>query len=134
MLTVVPQTTEAPALSNLSLTTQLSNSTMEGPRVLRLHRSCGDEHANFCENGGECMFPQDSDKPFCICPSTHSGTRCLFFSDNSRSLPELEQLIGISFGVLMLLIVLGIIFYFCAYKRCIKSAPLIKSAPSETSV
>ncbi|XP_034548562.1 epigen [Notolabrus celidotus] len=134
ILTDIPHTTEAPTLSNSSLTTELSNSTMELPQVLRTHRSCGAEHENYCENGGECMYPQDSDKPFCICTSSYSGIRCLFFVSNTHTLPELEQLIGISFGVLMLLVVLAIIFYCCAYRKCIKSAPLIKSAPSESSV
>ncbi|XP_044053898.1 epigen [Siniperca chuatsi] len=128
------QTTAAPALSNLPLSTQLNNSSMEEPQVLRSHRSCGSEHENYCENGGECMYPQDNDKPFCICTSSYSGPRCLFFSDHTRTLPELEELIGISFGVVMLFFVLAIIIYCFAYKRCIKSAPLMKSAPSESSV
>ncbi|XP_074527001.1 epigen-like [Halichoeres trimaculatus] len=128
------QTTEAPDLSNSSLTTQFSNSTMEGPRVLRTHKSCGVEHENYCENGGECMYPQDSDKPFCICTSSYSGTRCHFFSSGVYNPPELEKLIGISFGVMMLIVVLAIIFYCCAYKKCIKPSPLIKSAPTESFV
>uniref|UniRef100_UPI0037E985E8 epigen-like n=1 Tax=Semicossyphus pulcher TaxID=241346 RepID=UPI0037E985E8 len=133
LLTDILQTTEAP-LSNSSLTTQPNNSSIEEPRVQRSHRSCGSEHANFCENGGECMYPQDNDKPFCICTSSYSGTRCLFFVDISRSSPELEQLIGITFGVLMLIVVLAMLFYCFAYKRCVKSAPLKKPAASESSV
>ncbi|XP_023261833.1 epigen [Seriola lalandi dorsalis] len=128
------QTTATPLLSNASLTTELNNSSMDEPLVLRSHRSCGSEHENYCENGGECMYPQDSDKPFCICTSSYSGTRCLFFSDHTYSLPELEQLIGISFGVVMLIIILAIMIYCFAQRRCIKSPPLIKSAPSKTSV
>ncbi|XP_040012041.1 epigen [Xiphias gladius] len=127
-------TTAAPLLSNSSLTPQLNDSSAEEPRVLHLHRSCGSEHEKYCENGGECMYPQDSDKPFCICTSSYSGPRCLFINEPTRSRPELEQLIGISFGVVMLIFTLAIIIYCFAYKRCIKSAPLIKSAPSETSV
>ncbi|XP_070760561.1 epigen-like [Enoplosus armatus] len=134
LLTDSLQTTAAPDLSNSSLTTQLSNSTMEEPRVLRSHSSCGSEHENYCENGGECMYPQDNDQPFCICTSRYSGLRCHFFIDPSRTLPELEQLIAISFGVLMLFFVLAIIIYCFVYKKCIKSTPLIKSAPSESSV
>ncbi|GAA6226464.1 epigen-like [Lates japonicus] len=128
-------TTAAP-LSDSALTTQLNNSSMEEPRVQRTHKSCGSEHENYCENGGECMYPQDSDKPSCICKSPYSGARCLFYdpSKPTRSLPEIEQLIGIIFGVVMVVLILAIIIYCIAYRRCVKSAPLIKSAPSETSV
>ncbi|KAM9360141.1 epigen-like [Symphorus nematophorus] len=135
MLTDNLQTTATPVLSNSAPTTQLDNSSMEGPRVLRSHRSCGSEHENYCENGGECMYPQDNDKPFCICTSSYSGPRCLFFSDQTRSPLEVEQLIAISFGAFMVILALAIIIYCFAYKRCIKSsASLIKSPPSESSV
>ncbi|XP_071339560.1 epigen [Trachinotus anak] len=128
------QTTATPPLSDPALTTQLSNSSMEEPRVLRSHKSCGSEHKNYCENGGECMYPQDSDEPFCICTSSYIGTRCHFFNDRIHSLPELERAIGISFGVVMLIFILAVMIYCFARRRCIKSPPLIKSAPSEVSV
>ncbi|XP_059192740.1 epigen-like [Centropristis striata] len=130
------QTTAAPALIDSSLTTQLNNSSMEEPRVLRSHTSCREEHKDFCKNGGECMYPQDTDEPSCICTSLYNGPRC-FISislDQSHSVPDLEKLIGIGFGVAMIIIFLAIAIYCLTYKRCIKSAPLIKSAPSETSV
>ncbi|XP_076587662.1 epigen [Chaetodon auriga] len=125
------QTTPTPALSNSALTTELINSSVEEGRVLRSHRSCGSEHANYCENGGECMYPQDSDQPSCICKPSYSGQRCLFFSvtGNTHTKPEVEQLIAISFGVAMFILVLFGIIYCFVYKRCIKSAKLIKSAP-----
>ncbi|KAM7415856.1 hypothetical protein PAMA_018088 [Pampus argenteus] len=123
-----------PALANSFLNTQLNDSSDEEPRVLRLHRSCTSEHDNYCSNGGKCMYPQDSDKPSCICTSSYSGPRCMFYSEPSRSLPELEQLIAIGFGVAIIIIILAIILYCFAYKRCIKSASLIKPTPSETSV
>ncbi|XP_034728665.1 epigen isoform X2 [Etheostoma cragini] len=123
------QTTATPALLNSSLLTQL-NSSMGKPRLLGLHRACRSEHEKYCENGGECMYPQDSDKPSCICTSSYTGPRCLFFNDRTHTLPELEQLIAIIFGVAMLIIVLAIIIFCLAYNRCIKLAPLIKAAPS----
>ncbi|XP_035497113.1 epigen [Scophthalmus maximus] len=126
-------TATPPALSNSSLTTQINNGSAEGPRVLRSHRSCGGGYEHFCENGGECIYPQDTDKPSCICTSSYEGPRCLIFSDSTRTLPELEQLIGIIFGVAVLLLVLAIVIYCFAYRRCVKSASLIKSPPSETS-
>ncbi|XP_036955103.1 epigen [Acanthopagrus latus] len=128
------QTTAAPTLSGTAPTTQPNNSSMEEPLVLRSHKPCGSEHANWCENGGTCMFPQDSDKPSCICTSSYTGHRCMFVSDLTHTLPESEQLIAISCGVAMLISVLAVIIYCCACKRCKKSAPLIKSAPSESSV
>ncbi|XP_042278114.1 epigen-like [Thunnus maccoyii] len=134
LLTDDLQTTTTPALSDSSLTTQLSNSSVEGPRVLRTHRSCGSEHENYCENDGKCMYPQDSDKPFCICTSLYSGTRCMFYNQASRKPLELEQLIGITFGVVIVVIILAIIICCFVNKRCVKSAPLMKSVPSQMSV
>ncbi|CAK6950803.1 epigen-like [Scomber scombrus] len=130
------QTTTTPALSDSSLTTQLDNSSVEGPRVLRSHRSCESEHENYCGNGGKCMYPQDSDQPSCICTSSYTGPRCMFYnqSEPSRVPPELEQLIAIGFGVTIIIIVLALIIYCFAYKRCVKSAQLIKTVPSEMSV
>lgn len=40
--------------------------SVEEPQVQRVHRSCESEHANFCQNGGKCIYPQDSEKPFCM--------------------------------------------------------------------
>ncbi|KAG7489840.1 epigen-like [Solea senegalensis] len=126
------QTTASPLTS---LTTQLNNSDTEEPQVLSIHRSCEDEHEGYCENGGQCMYPQDSEKPSCICTSSYHGPRCLFLIEPTQSRPELEKVIGITFGVLMLILILAIVMYCFAYRKCIKSsAPLIKAAPSETSV
>lgn len=55
---------------------------------------------------------------FCSCPSAYSGTRCHFFSPvETYAPPELEKLIGITFGVMMLIVILAIVFYCCAYKK-----------------
>ncbi|XP_019954717.2 epigen [Paralichthys olivaceus] len=126
------QTTAASLLSNT--TTQLNASVVEYPRVLRSFRSCDSKDEKYCGNGGECIYPQDSNEPSCICKSSYSGARCLFFSEIVYTLPELERLIGISFGVVMLLLIMAIMIYCFINRRCMKSAPLIKSAPSETSV
>ncbi|XP_075954896.1 epigen-like [Anarhichas minor] len=127
MLTNNLPATATPALWNSSLTTQLINGSMEKPKVLLSSRSCRSEHETFCENDGECMYPQDSDEPSCICKSSYSGRRCMLITHFSYSSPDLEQLLGISFGVAMLVIVLAFIIYCLANKRCIKSAPLKKS-------
>ncbi|XP_053277717.1 epigen [Pleuronectes platessa] len=126
------QTTAASLLSNT--TTQLNTSSVEHPKVLRTFKSCDSKDEKYCENGGECMYPQDSDEPFCICSSSYSGPRCHFFSDTTHTLPEFEQMIGIIFGVAVLFLILAIVIYCFINRRCMKSAPLIKSAPSETSV
>ncbi|KAL3062620.1 hypothetical protein OYC64_002428 [Pagothenia borchgrevinki] len=134
MLTVTVETTATPATLNSSPTTQLPNSSMEKPPVSRLQRPCQSADENYCANGGECMLPQDSDKPACICKDSYTGQRCLFLISPTRTLRELEKVIGVSFGAILIIVVLAIIFYCFAHKRCRKSAQLIKSAPSETSV
>ncbi|XP_051279136.1 epigen-like [Dicentrarchus labrax] len=128
------QTTATPALSNSTLTTQLNNSSIEELLIMRSHRPCGSTDENFCGNGGKCIYPQDNDEPSCICPPSYTGQRCMFFTEHTHSLPELEQMIAISFGIFMLIAVLAIIIYCIAYKKCIKSAPIIKSAPSKSPV
>ncbi|XP_068560102.1 epigen-like [Cebidichthys violaceus] len=123
MLTDSLPTTAPPALWNSSLSTQLLNGSVEEPHVLPSHRSCRSEHEAFCENGGECMYPQDSNEPSCICKTSYSGRRCMFMSHPSYTPRELEQLLGTVFGVAVLVIVLAFIIYCLAKKRCIKSAP-----------
>uniref|UniRef100_A0A667Z6D9 Epithelial mitogen homolog (mouse) n=2 Tax=Myripristis murdjan TaxID=586833 RepID=A0A667Z6D9_9TELE len=107
---------------------------MEEPRVQRLHAPCREEHADYCQNDGQCMYPQDTDTPFCICKPSYSGVRCMNIIGGSQSPASYEELIGISVGVAALIFVLVIAFYCCVRKRCTKSASLIKHAPSETSV
>ncbi|XP_029961621.1 epigen [Salarias fasciatus] len=126
-------TTASPPPATSSPTTQINNSSSEGPYVLRSHVSCGSEHDAFCANGGTCIYPQDSEKPSCICVPPYGGERCMLFTDSVSSLPE-GDVIGITVGITMLVILLAITIYCCASKRCVKSTPLIKSAPSETSV
>ncbi|XP_037632949.1 epigen [Sebastes umbrosus] len=127
------QTTETPALLNSSVTTQLNNSSMEEPRVLlSQQKPCRSEHENYCANGGTCMYPQDNDKPFCICTSMYAGERCLFIVAPTSHGPQIEFLIAFWFGVAMLFIFLVMIFSCCAYKIFKKSAKLIKSAPSQS--
>ncbi|XP_030594191.1 epigen [Archocentrus centrarchus] len=126
------QTPETP-LSNSSLIPQLNRSSMETPVVLPLHRPCESKHDTYCANGGRCMYPQDSDKPSCICEHSYSGPRCMFV-EPSRGLPDVEQVIGIILGIFILIIFLAIAVYFLAWKRCRKSPLPIKSVPSETPV
>ncbi|XP_071774888.1 epigen-like [Centroberyx gerrardi] len=126
--------TAGPAVLDPMLTTQPDNGSMEEPRVLRMHKPCREEHANYCENDGQCMYPQDTDTPSCMCKPSYSGTRCLFFVGGSQIAPNYEEVIGIGVGVAMLIFFLAIIFYCCVRKRCTKSAQMIKLAPSENSV
>ncbi|CAN9512991.1 unnamed protein product [Ophioblennius macclurei] len=126
-------TTASPSPSSSPATTQLGNSSLDGPKVQRSHISCGSAHDSFCANGGKCIYPQDSEKPFCICTSSYGGARCMLFMDSARSMPE-GDVIGIAVGILMLVGILAITIYCCVSRRCAKSTPLIKPAPSETSV
>uniref|UniRef100_A0A3Q0T401 Epithelial mitogen homolog (mouse) n=1 Tax=Amphilophus citrinellus TaxID=61819 RepID=A0A3Q0T401_AMPCI len=125
------QTPETP-LSNSSLIPQL-NSIMETPVVLPLHRPCESKHDTYCANGGRCMYPQDSDKPSCICEHSYSGPRCMFV-EPSRGLPDVEQVIGIIFGIFILIIFLSSDVFCVFVFRCRKSPLPIKSVPSETPV
>ncbi|KAF7665444.1 hypothetical protein LDENG_00143130 [Lucifuga dentata] len=123
-----------------SPTTHTNSSGMEEPLVQRrTHSPCPEKYADYCHNGGQCMFPQDNIEPSCICQSSYHGPRCLLFTiDGSHSPSKDEKIIGISVGVVMFVIVLAIIIiiiiYCCVHKRCRKSAPLIKPAASESSV
>ncbi|XP_029686081.1 epigen-like [Takifugu rubripes] len=123
-------TTAAPGGSNATLT---GNYSVEGAKVVHPYAPCGSDYAHYCGNGGQCIFPQDTDKPSCICTSSFKGERCLFFSDHSRALPELEQLVAISVGLAMVVVTLVVVVCCVLRKRCVKSALLVKLAP-ESSV
>ncbi|XP_037339478.2 epigen [Pungitius pungitius] len=123
------QTTGSPDPLTSRLTTQLTNSSTEEPRVLLSYRPCRTEHLDFCKNGGKCMYHQDIEKPLCNCPSSYSGERCMFIEGRTYTAPEWEQLIGIGFGVAVLILVLAFIIYCLASKRCIKFAPFKQTSP-----
>ncbi|MEQ2207015.1 hypothetical protein XENOCAPTIV_005984 [Xenoophorus captivus] len=127
-------TTVSPSLSNSSLTDQAVNSSIGQPKVLLLVRPCGGENAQYCLNDGKCMHPQDSNRPFCICTPSHSGPRCQIFTDLIYIPSGVEKVIAIIFGVIMVLIVLALTICCFVKRRCVKSAPLIKAAASDTSV
>ncbi|XP_056889035.1 epigen-like [Takifugu flavidus] len=125
-------TTAAPGGSNATLT---GNYSVEGAKVVHPYTPCGSDYAHYCGNGGQCIFPQDTDKPSCICTSSFKGKRCLLavFSDHSRALPELEQLVAICIGLAMVVVTLVVVACCVLRKRCMKSALLVKLAP-ESSV
>ncbi|KAM8887468.1 epigen [Spinachia spinachia] len=124
------QTTGSPSTFTSRLTTQLTNSSTQEPRLLRFPRPCGTADKDFCKNGGECMYPQDSDLPSCVCQSSYTGERCMFINGRTYSLPEWEQMIGIGFGVSVLILVVAFIIYCLASKRWIKSAPFKQISPA----
>uniref|UniRef100_A0A1A8BNU8 Epigen n=1 Tax=Nothobranchius kadleci TaxID=1051664 RepID=A0A1A8BNU8_NOTKA len=126
-------TSAAPPVSDSSLTMFL-NSTEEPPKVMHSHRGCGSNYSSYCMNGGECMHPQDNNRPFCNCKESFSGIRCEHDVIKTYMLDNIEPMIGIIFGAFMVLVFLAILLYCFAYKRCTHSTPLIKPAPSENSV
>ncbi|XP_061586064.1 epigen-like [Cololabis saira] len=128
------QATAAPLVLNSSLTTGPSNSSMEKPKVQALHLPCGSEHDAYCANGGQCMYPQDSNKPSCICTDSYSGPRCMVPSALTHSQPGLEKVIAITFGVIMVVCILAIIILRCVYKKCVKETPLKTKAMTQTLV
>uniref|UniRef100_A0A674NJU4 EGF-like domain-containing protein n=1 Tax=Takifugu rubripes TaxID=31033 RepID=A0A674NJU4_TAKRU len=91
--------------------------SVEGAKVVHPYAPCGSDYAHYCGNGGQCIFPQDTDKPSCICTSSFKGERCLFFSDHSRALPELEQLVAISVGLAMVVVTLVVVVCCVLRKR-----------------
>ncbi|XP_067084244.1 LOW QUALITY PROTEIN: epigen [Osmerus mordax] len=119
----------------VSAPTHTLNGSMEEPRVLRMSRPCQDEHRGYCEHG-QCMYPQDSDKPSCTCLPPYVGDRCMFvyIVNPSQSDSRIEGLIGIILGVAFLLCFLGIAVYCCLRTRCKTSSPPYKPYGSENSV
>ncbi|XP_034026666.1 protransforming growth factor alpha [Thalassophryne amazonica] len=133
--TAEPQSAATPTPSLSFATRQLDNSTMDKPRVLQSHRPCGSDHANYCHNGGQCMYPQDSDGPSCICAASYGGPRCMFIV-NTISQPKIyaEQLIGIVVGLALVVFALIFVICYCSWKKCIKSSKLIKPTLPESTV
>ncbi|NP_001273209.1 uncharacterized protein LOC102232343 precursor [Xiphophorus maculatus] len=127
-------TTVSPSFLNSSLTVQTVNSTTDQSKVQLSVRPCGDENEKYCLNDGKCIYPQDSRRPSCICMPSHSGPRCEIFTDLTYRPLTVDKVIPIFFGCVMIFIILGLVFCCIIKKRCIKSAPLIKAAESETSV
>ncbi|XP_076010009.1 epigen-like [Genypterus blacodes] len=129
-LSVSLQPTPTTAVTD-SWTTARPNSSMEEPLALRSHTPCAKEYDAYCANGGQCMYPQDNNKPSCICQPSYHGPRCLVTSlESSGTVSHCEQVIAISVGVALLILGLAIIAYCCIHKRCSKKLPLIKPASS----
>ncbi|XP_048067320.1 epigen isoform X2 [Megalobrama amblycephala] len=105
----------------------------EQPRVLAIQRPCGPEHEGFCFNG-VCSYSSELDTPICRCNQMYSGMRCEHLLLDSRSFSSPEELIGISCGVVLLLVSIIGLMYFCLQKRCRKSSPPYKNYGSENSV
>ncbi|XP_014856243.1 PREDICTED: epigen-like [Poecilia mexicana] len=129
-------TTVSPSFLNSSLTAQTVNSTTDHSKVQHSVRPCGAENQKYCLNDGKCIYPQDSLKPSCICMPSHSGPRCEIFIVTGLTYQPLtmDKIIPIFFGCVMISIILGLVVCCFIKRRCIKSAPLIKAAASETSV
>lgn len=53
----------------------------------------------------------------CSCQSSYSGKRCMFIIGRTQTRIEWEKLIGIGFGVSVLILVLAFIIYCLASKR-----------------
>ncbi|TNM89498.1 hypothetical protein fugu_003732 [Takifugu bimaculatus] len=79
---------------------------------------------NYSVEGAKVVHP---------CTSSFKGERCLFFSDHSRALPELEQLVAISVGLAMVVVTLVVVACCVLRKRCMKSDLLVKLAPESST-
>ncbi|RVE67976.1 hypothetical protein OJAV_G00087060 [Oryzias javanicus] len=123
------QSVTSPPVVNSSLYTQIENSSSVEPKVSSSHRPCDSKDETFCGNGGQCIYPQDSQKPACICKASFQGPRCMYPHDAvGHSAPELEKVIAIVCGVTMIIFTLMLVVYCCVRKSCTKSTPLLKSA------
>ncbi|CAL8345696.1 unnamed protein product [Lota lota] len=105
-------TTLSPSLLDLMPNTQAANDSMRQPSVLPMyHAPCREEHANFCLNEGRCMYPQDTEKPSCMCERGYYGPRCAHLDLVFQPMRE-EQLVLIAVCVVLLFIGLSGAFYF----------------------
>ncbi|XP_024131681.1 protransforming growth factor alpha [Oryzias melastigma] len=122
------QSVTSPPVVNSSLSPQTENSSSVEPEVSISHRPCHSKDEGFCGNGGQCIYPQDSQRPACICKASFAGQRCMYpIGSGGRSEPELEKVIAIVCGVAMIIFTLMLVVYCCVRKRCTKSTPLLKS-------
>ncbi|XP_019744710.1 epigen-like [Hippocampus comes] len=115
-----------------------TTSSTEDPLLLSSHRPCGSQNQHFCLNGGTCIYPQDTTKPFCICTSGFSGNRCHYDRKVdtmfSQSHIAAEHLISLSCGAALLIFILLFITYCVVRTRCRKSEKQMESAPTEVTV
>ncbi|CAL8249134.1 unnamed protein product [Merluccius merluccius] len=113
-------TTLSPSPSDLVLTPQVANVSMEEPLVLPLRYSpCREEHAGFCANDGMCMYPQDQDKPSCLCKPSFVDPRCMTLLAKSQTETQYKEVVGICTTVFFFLIVL-IVFLWWIRKRWVR--------------
>ncbi|XP_057688955.1 pro-neuregulin-4, membrane-bound isoform-like isoform X2 [Corythoichthys intestinalis] len=116
--------------------TPLENGSTAYP-LISSQRPCGSQDQHFCFNGGTCFYPQDNNKPFCICTSGFSGNRCHDVDmDSVFHIPHLvvEQLIAITCGTAIFVFFLVVAIYCIVSKRLKKKAKLITAAPCEVTV
>ncbi|CAL1614852.1 unnamed protein product [Knipowitschia caucasica] len=117
----VDPTTASPAVTNSSLLLN-STDTME----MTMTRPCGAEFKHWCMNGGECVFSHGSEKPLCKCPVPYEDSRCTTIQLRSSQVTEIEKIIGIAIGGIMVVLALLLVLYCCFYKRRLQSK---KSSP-----
>ncbi|XP_077570354.1 epigen-like [Stigmatopora nigra] len=116
--------------------TPLQSSNTAGP-LLSEERPCGSSDQHFCLNDGTCIYPQDSTKPSCICPSGFSGNRCHDLDvDSVFYVPHMtvEHLISVTCGAAIFVFFLVISIYCIVLKRFKKKDKKITSATCEVTV
>ncbi|KAG9270610.1 epigen [Astyanax mexicanus] len=97
----------------------------EEPRVLALQRPCGAQHESYCING-TCSYINDLTMPQCKCDPNFSGPRCEHFILNTVVHSQPEEIVGITCGVLLLLVCIACLLCFSYKRRCWRSLPLKK--------
>ncbi|XP_049618750.1 epigen [Syngnathus scovelli] len=118
--------------------TRLQKNSTEDPLLLSPQKPCGSQDQKFCLNGGTCIYPQDTSKPFCICTSGFSGNRCHYDREVdtmfSRCHRAVEHLISLSCGAAIVVFILVFIAYCVIRRRYTKSTKQMESAPCEVTV
>ncbi|XP_017267758.1 protransforming growth factor alpha [Kryptolebias marmoratus] len=146
LLTTAGQPAEAAKISptaaadpDSSLMTPLISNNTDTYETHSLHIPCGSEHSTYCFHEGKCVHPRDNISNLsCICKESYQGTRCEIYSNfSSVSAFQKDQVVGIMIGIVtgvLLVSFLAMLISCFAYRRCRKSAPLIKLASSEALV
>lgn len=124
-------TTLGPSPSDLVPATQTVNDST--PRILSMHHvPCREEHANFCFNGGQCMYPQDTNSPSCWCKENYYGPRCTSVISKSTMETDYEKVVGSCVAAVVFFVLL-MVFLWWIHTRCVKKSPLKYDGP-ETAV
>ncbi|KAB5540200.1 hypothetical protein PHYPO_G00099150 [Pangasianodon hypophthalmus] len=114
---------------NLNIT---QNFTHNEPWVLPVHRLCSGQNESYCING-VCSFHENINTLSCTCHSGFMGKRCELrdLTSGVSTYYNLEEVIALSCGVILLLACVCVLGCCCCYRKCSsKPAPPYKHQES----